>query len=357
MKKRKNVAIIGGLSDEKFTSKVQQLIENDSIQKVYLFRYTGNPVRNNKIKTFPFSRNSLFPRFIFEIFLFLYLFYLCLLRRIDFFVGIYFIPYGIYAGSFGKIFRIPVIQLIPGTDLNMILRYPLLQKMIALSSKIGVRGENSRQKLIKIGIPPGKIFIQHNLFNFEYYSDFRMAEKKYDLIFIGYVRRLKRIDVLLRAVHILKEEFPSLKCLLVGEGPERDKLNDLVNELEIDKNIVFWGFSSDVKSLLKQSKIFILTSQSEGLPMVIIEAMACGVPVVASAINDIPSVVNNNFNGFLVYNFDPIFYADACRKLLSDEVLLTRMSIDAEKSIKDKYIKYYSKEAIGKAWNEILGEI
>jgi len=104
-----------------------------------------------------------------------------------------------------------------------------------------------------------------------------------DIIFIGRLIREKRPDLLIRALILIKKEIPDIKCLIVGNGPEKEELIRQCRKYHLEKNIRFMGFLQDhneLISLMKGSKVFASPSVREGFGMAAAEALACGLPVV-----------------------------------------------------------------------------
>lgn len=140
--------------------------------------------------------------------------------------------------------------------------------------------------------------------------DFRRIERtmpsqeKSDVIFVGRLIREKNVDILIKAISLLKKDLPDIKCLIIGDGPERDKLKKLTIDLKLTKNVKFVGFLSnhdDVVSYLKSSKVFVLPSVREGFGIAALEANACGLPVVTvkHRMNAACEFVRSGENGFI----------------------------------------------------------
>jgi glycosyltransferase involved in cell wall biosynthesis len=103
------------------------------------------------------------------------------------------------------------------------------------------------------------------------------------VIFAGRLLSNKNVDVLLRALAMIRAELPGIRCIVVGEGPERVSLEELARSLSLSANVTFLGFlpnHDDLFGLMKSSKVFVLPSEREGFGVGILEANACGLPAV-----------------------------------------------------------------------------
>jgi glycosyltransferase involved in cell wall biosynthesis len=106
-----------------------------------------------------------------------------------------------------------------------------------------------------------------------------------DIIFAGRLLPNKNVDLLVRTVKLVKRTHPNIRCLIIGNGPERKKLEALTAELHLENNITFFNFLEDhneVYSLMKSSRMFVLPSVREGFSLVSVEANACGIPVITT---------------------------------------------------------------------------
>jgi glycosyltransferase involved in cell wall biosynthesis len=123
---------------------------------------------------------------------------------------------------------------------------------------------------------------------------------------------------LLDAVALLREDFPALRLLVVGDGVERGRLEEQAEELGLADAVVFTGFRTDVAELLRAADLFVLPSLREGMPNTALEAMAAGLPVVAAAVDGVPEVVVEEETGLLVPARDPQALRDAIGRLLTE---------------------------------------
>ncbi|VVB88563.1 Trehalose synthase [uncultured archaeon] len=184
-------------------------------------------------------------------------------------------------------------------------------------------------------------------------SGIKPSIHKCDVIFVGRLIKEKNADVLIKAIGNARKTLPEIKCHIIGDGPEREKLTSLVSECGLTNNVRFFGFMDhmEVIALIKSSKALVLPSEREGFGMVVIEAYACGVPVVTvrSPRNAASELVNEK-TGFVV-NLDDrelgeticILMKDAeLRKKMSSAALETSKAYDWDK-ISGQLISVYGK--------------
>lgn len=190
-----------------------------------------------------------------------------------------------------------------------------------------VVSHESYRKLQKI-TKKGKQIVVHNGVDVRGMDKVTVSKKfsRPTIIYIGRFSLNKRLDWLLQATAILRRRFPEIQTLIVGTGTEKlkEKLLDMQNELGLEGNVEFTGEISETKKieLLKKSHLLVLPSTTEGCPLVLIEAMACSVPVVASNVGGIPEIVMEN--GVLVQDKEEEF-AEKIGNLLDDEKLMEKM--------------------------------
>ena len=141
---------------------------------------------------------------------------------------------------------------------------------------------------------------------------------------VGRLKAPKDALTLIRSLALL----PSGSCRLriAGDGPERVALNEEIGRLGLDDSVELLGDRDDVGELLRASHLFVLSSRSEGMPMSVLEAMASGVPVVASAVGGIPELVVDEETGLLVEPGDPQALAAAIARVVDDAALRRRFA-------------------------------
>lgn len=148
--------------------------------------------------------------------------------------------------------------------------------------------------------------------------------------FIGRLEEQKGITHLLHAVAALSKDFPNVKVVIAGEGSWKQRLQDEASALGL-RNVLFLGFRRDTPHLLRVFDVFVLPSLFEGLPVVLIEAMAAGCAVVATRIGGVEEVVVDGFNGILVQPGDSQSLASALRSLITDGEMRKRLGKQAQR--------------------------
>jgi glycosyltransferase involved in cell wall biosynthesis len=146
----------------------------------------------------------------------------------------------------------------------------------------------------------------------------------------------KRLDIWLRAFALLPGHLQAV-AWIVGDGPERLRLEALARDLQIDDKIRFLGLRYDIPALLSHATVFLNTSDREGLPISVLEAAAAGVPIVASAVGGTPKIVQNGHTGLLISPGSPESAAKAVQSLLEEPQLAHQLATEARKLVYQKY--------------------
>jgi glycosyltransferase involved in cell wall biosynthesis len=171
-----------------------------------------------------------------------------------------------------------------------------------------------------------------------YSSEAADAESPPDYLVISTAGRLaaeKNIAVLIKAFALLRKDTKA-KLWIIGDGPERPHLESLAAGLNIMDDIVFWGFQENLYKFIKKSDIFVHTSLFEGFGNIILEAMACGVPVIAT---DCPfgpeNIITSGQNGLLVPVSDEAALTHALKMMSSDSELRGKLAEEAFRRLSD----------------------
>ncbi|MEM3561227.1 MAG: glycosyltransferase family 4 protein [Nitrososphaerota archaeon] len=177
-------------------------------------------------------------------------------------------------------------------------------------------------------------------------QDFK--HKVYDLLFVGTLEFRKGVDTLIKSVDILRRNHSmNLTVAIVGEGPQKNEYKNLVKNLSLEDNVKFLGIRRDVYELIKLSKVFILPSRSENFPTILLEAMANGIPVIASDVGGISEVIKDGIDGLLVKPEDPYELADKIKFAINNSEICEELKINAFEKVKREYsIESYTRKAL-----------
>ena len=172
-----------------------------------------------------------------------------------------------------------------------------------------------------------------------------------DLILVARLAPIKRIDVFLASIKLATAHIPHMRATIVGDGELRRGLGRMACELGIDHCVSFVGHQRDVAEWLRRARLFVLTSDSEGLALSLMEAMMCGLPAVVSNVGDLGDLVEDGVNGYLVERRRPEAFAERIVELLADEAKRTAFSQAARRAA-----LRYDIPNVTRQWDEILAE-
>ena len=177
-------------------------------------------------------------------------------------------------------------------------------------------------------------------------------KKEFDLIFVGRLSEIKRVDRLIHAIQIVQARLPTISLVIVGDGPDKMQLEGISRNYGLEENICFAGWKKDIGVWLRKSRIFILTSDSEGVSQAMIQALMCGLPCIVSDVGDLKDVIVTGYNGYLINEKTPEEFAESIVETLDNykngDKLMTNAIDSANK---------YSVDEVSKSWQKELNSI
>ncbi|MCZ7381943.1 MAG: glycosyltransferase family 4 protein [Candidatus Methanoperedens sp.] len=273
------------------------------------------------------------------------------------------LPSGLVGAICSRIFDIPHIATIHGSDVNTIKKSKILRIICSFIIKnsdiittnssytknILLLINNNIENKVKI-IPMGTDI---NYFRLEDNKNLKECFKaKYLILSVGRLVELKGIRYLIIAMKDLIRNFPKAKLVIVGDGPEKEKLEKLTESLSLKDNVIFEGYikNFNLHKYYASSDVFVLPSitingQSDGLGVVLLEAMACSTPVIGTAAGGLTDIIKHNYNGFLIPEKSSRDLADSISELLTNESLAKKFRENGLKTIKEKF-----------SWNHVIEE-
>lgn len=221
--------------------------------------------------------------------------------------------------------------------------YPKASVVAAVSDTI------KRDLIENFSVPQEKIAVNKNWVL--KYPLRKNAQEHFDLIYVGRVHQVKNLALLVEIIHEVRKVIPSVCCCIVGGGDDIDNISRLTEQYRLDSTISLVGFQKDVSKYFSASRVFCLTSYSEGLPLAALEAMAFGLPVVTTSYAGAEELVQDGTTGYICANKKEYF--SRVIELLSDERLRLRMGKEAQ-----SYVRSHHGPKNLKAFVEILlGEL
>ena len=266
------------------------------------------------------------------------------------------------ASNFGRlaglIAGVPVIIHSHDTDPN----YPLYQRIADLilahfTDRVIAVSESAKESTIKKrSIQEGKVIVLYNAIPLEEFHELTPEQKEEerrrlginpDYKIVGTVTRLREEKgnkyLLEAAVEVLKV-FPKTVFLIIGDGPLREELQNLCKQLNIDENVILYGFSGDIQKFYSIFDIKVITSVNEGFSFALIEAMAMGRAIVATDVGGPKEILKDGETGLLVPMKDSGMLARKIISLLENGQELERLARNAKKESKNYDINLYVRE-------------
>jgi len=217
------------------------------------------------------------------------------------------------------------------------------KKVIAISDAV-------REHLVNdFDVPKTRIALIHNGINLEVFDkphtqeDKKIIKRELRLKegpVVGIIARLSSVKghkFIIEAMKAVVRDIDNAQLLIVGEGEEEQNLKDLAKELGLSDSVIFAKFVLDTAGVLAVMDVFVLYSIKEGLGLALIEALCCGVPVVASDVGGVYSVVKDGTTGLLVPPKEPFALAEAILKLLKDRQLAVKLAESGRRFVRANF--------------------
>nr|HDO80806.1 glycosyltransferase family 1 protein [Candidatus Bathyarchaeota archaeon] len=226
-----------------------------------------------------------------------------------------------------------------------------------------------KQEVLRMGIRERKVRVVHNgvdvkMFRPASKKSRRRVREKYGLgdgpvvLFLGRLDPSKGLDYLLRALPVVLEEEPEVKVVIGGQGWLEPVLVSLAKLLGVEDHVVFTGYvpSEELPSLYSAADVFVSPSLCEPFGLTLLEAMACGTPVVSTYAGGIPEFVKPMENGILVDSHSPDQLAYAITLLLQDEELRRKIAENGRRHVEKEFTWERTAEKTLKIYMEALGK-
>ena len=174
------------------------------------------------------------------------------------------------------------------------------------------------------------------------------------LLTVAVLREPKGIGYMLEALPRLLPAFPDLRYVVVGDGPDRTRLENMVARLGLGGSVLFAGTRNDVNEILPAADVFVLPSLTEALPTVLAEAAACDLPIVATDVGGVAEMVEDGVTGFVVPPADPAALATRCGELLAQPHFRRRMAAAGRRVAEERFDLDRQSERLGELYGMLV---
>lgn len=211
------------------------------------------------------------------------------------------------------------------------------------ASRLVCVSKSVSKELEDYGFSNGSVGVIGNLTDTSVFFPREVGAQKINEQYVFTAGRLaprKGLEDLIECARILKERGAKLKFLIAGEGPNFQNLQNTIRTKGLESTVTLLGHISDRNKLAElycASKMYVHPAHYEGLPTVVLEAMACGKPVIATEVSGLPDVINNGINGFLTPPRNPGKLANFIEIILNDDQLADRIGQAARKTIQERF--------------------
>lgn len=334
-----------------YYKKSKSLNENYDNIKIFRFKYFFTKIQTlTDIGSIPDAIKSLYGKFQLPFFSLFFLFKaIFVARRSDIIHAQWIVPSGLIGVLIKKLYNKPLICTTRGSDLSLSKRgfFNLLLKYVLKNCDYVASNNVEHVKIIKSlnFIDKNRIFYIPNGLDYGLYkirdknkirNKLGLSKKDKIILFVGYLIKRKRIDILIRAFLRIYKKHKNLKLIIIGSGPLNEKHKSLVNNLDLSNSINFLGTlpAEKVAFFMSAADVFVLSSESEGRPNVVLEAMASGLPVVVTDVGDIKSFIVNGRDGFIVKVNDVDSLASRIGSLLDNRNISKQFSENGFKVVR-----------------------
>jgi glycosyltransferase involved in cell wall biosynthesis len=281
------------------------------------------------------------------------------------------LPQGLIGIIAKRIFKIPCVTSIHGSDVYGLRSafFKALNTMVIRNSDVCTANSMATARIARKVCGNENINVLPMGVDTEYFSkthDVASLKRKFKIegpliLFVGRLIDWKGTAYLIKAIPEILQRFPTAKALMIGSGPQKDELVGLAETLALQEHVIFIDEvpQKELVAFYSMADIFVLPSivnengETEGLGVVLLEAMACGLPVIGCNVGGIPDIIRNDVTGLLARQKDPGDLAEKIIQMLSDKVLRNKVIQNGLDLIERKF----SWEAISDRFIEVYNNV
>lgn len=328
------------------------LSRHESISRIWVIRH--EPIRSGEIPKVEYVIVSS----LFKPWRFIMMIWHCLRlgrkKTVKAFISFNPIPYGLFGWLSARINKKAIHFGFIGTDWNYYVKQSWCRLFLPIFRRadiVTVPGESMRREMLENGFDAEKVKVMPHSTDIERFPVSNI-EKKYRCIYVGDLSGHKQVDIIIKSFAKVLQNHPQERLCVVGDGPEREKLEVLAKKLSITDKVEFTGYVNDVQSYLAAAKMIIIASENEGFPSAMVEGMCSGLVPVSTPVGAIPDVISDGENGLLFANGNIEALAECIERLIDDRELYERL----RKRVIEQRLRF-SHDSITNLWNKWLTEL
>jgi glycosyltransferase involved in cell wall biosynthesis len=226
----------------------------------------------------------------------------------------------------------------------------------AAAAVVTVSDANRRHLTATLGVREGAVRVIPCGVDTEWFSPGTPDLEPPLVVCVARMNEVKRLDVLLRACAAARDLGLRFGCVVVGDGPERPRLESLRSELNLESVVQLPGAAeqAEVRRWWRRATVAVLSSRSEGMPVCLMEAAGCGVPAVAPAVGGIPELIEDGVTGIVTPPSDPNALADGLVTILSNDVRRRTMGAAARRRAQLRFSRAAQVDRLLELWSGII---
>ncbi|WP_066193241.1 MULTISPECIES: N-acetyl-alpha-D-glucosaminyl L-malate synthase BshA [Gracilibacillus] len=262
---------------------------------------------------------------------------------------------------------VKIVTTLHGTDITVLGIDLSLKKMIQFgieqSDAVTAVSESLVRQTKEMLAIKRPIDVVYNFINEEDYyprdtnwkEEYQIPADEKVLVHISNFRKVKRMEDVIKAFALIYDQVPS-RLLLIGDGPENARMHELVRELNLEHVVHFLGKQKNIPELLSVADLKLLLSEKESFGLVLLEAMACGVPCIGTNVGGIPEVIEDGVNGYIEEMGDIRAVASRAIELLQDDDKWLQFSEKAKQRVKETFSSEKVCQEYETIYQRVLGE-
>ena len=274
--------------------------------------------------------------------------------KANFILAYHYVPHYYIAFVASLLSSKPYILGQTGRDDELLAKHPikgiLLRHIVKKAYQLNVPGSVSFNFWKSQGMD--RVYILHSAIDTDKYLPDN-ADKVYDFLYVGRLEKYKGVQYLIQAFSNVVKEYPNATFCIVGYGSYENEIRSLIYDLNLSDNVSFCGFQADTYSYYRKSKIFVMASETEGLPCALMEAMSCELLCISSLVGNIGDILKDGITGF-TFSFGDV---SKLKELMIMALENYDGFIEIRENARKLIVNEYSYEITTDKWNKIISGI